>query len=102
MGDLEAKQDEFLMNSNQGMPILEFGSDAQAIIEYAATSFVEIAADSTGTAEIDDSIQAQIQGEKIMDRPFKQEEEDRKQISGHTQKPRRALRFFFRHIVSFT
>ena len=64
MGDLEAKQDEFLLNSDQGMPILEFGSDAQAIIYYAAASFEEKAEDATGTAEIDDSIQAQIEGEK--------------------------------------
>ena len=66
MGDLEAKQDEFLLNSDQGMPILEFGGDAQAIIDYASASFDEIAADATGTADIDDSIQAQIQGEKDM------------------------------------
>ena len=64
MGDLEAKQDEFLLNSDQGMPILEFGSDAQAIVDYAAASFEKVAADATGAAEIDDSIQAQIQGEK--------------------------------------
>ena len=65
MGDLEAKQDEFLLNSDQGMPILEFGSDAQAIIDYAAASFEEKAEDATGTEEIDDSIQRQIEGEMI-------------------------------------
>ena len=63
MGDLEAKQDEFLLNSDQGMPILEFGGDAEAIIDYAAASFDEIAEDATGAVEIDDSIQAQIEGE---------------------------------------
>ena len=63
MGDLEAKQDDFLLNSDQGMPILEFGGDAEAIIADAAASFDEIAEDATGAAEIDESIQAQIEGE---------------------------------------
>ena len=65
MGDLEAKQDEFLLNSEEGMPILEFGSDAQAIITYAIESFDEIVQGATLGTAVDDAIDKQINGKKI-------------------------------------
>ena len=65
MRDLEAKQDEFLLNSEEGMPILEFGSDAQAIIAYAIESFDQIVQEATLGTAVDDAIDKQINGKKI-------------------------------------
>ena len=65
MSDLEAKQDEFLLNSEEGMPILEFGIDVQAIIAYAIESFDQIVEKVTLGAAVDDAIGTQINGEKF-------------------------------------
>ena len=65
MSGLEAKQDEFLLNSEEGMPILEFGIDVQAIIAYAIESFDQIVEKVTLGAAVDDAIGTQINGEKF-------------------------------------
>lgn len=65
MSDLEAKQDEFLLNSEEGMPILEFGSDAQAIIAYAIESFDQSVQEATSGTAVDYAIHKQINGKKF-------------------------------------
>ena len=65
MRDLEEKQDEFLLNSEEGMPILEFGSDAQAIVTYAIEAFDQLVQEATLGTAVDDAIDKQINGKKI-------------------------------------
>jgi len=62
---LEAKQDDFLLNSEEGMPILEFGTDAQAVIEHALDSFDDAVDDLRASVGDDEEMQVTIQGKMI-------------------------------------
>jgi len=65
MYDLEAKQDEFLLNSEQGMPILEFGGDSQDIIEFVLEKFQQTVKDAISGVAVDDAVETQINEMKM-------------------------------------
>jgi len=68
MSILEAKQDDTLLDSEKSMPILEFGRDAQNILEGAIDAFQDAAEAivRSGEGDIDDNIfDAQVEETKM-------------------------------------
>ena len=66
MSNLEAKQDDVLLDPDKSMPILEFGRDAQNILEGAIDSFQDAAEAivSSGEGDIDNDFDAQAEGKR--------------------------------------
>ena len=63
---LEAKQDDVQLDPEKSIPILEFGQDAQSILESAADAFQDAVDGITksGGGHVDDKLYAQFEGKE--------------------------------------